>query len=97
MPKTRPSSSATTGAPPCRHRPRTRGCCAAPFAWLGRRGNVFCVDYSVGARAQARTFGRPHAHMKLAALRWPERSLVFDDGSTHATTGFMRPALAVAA
>lgn len=70
---------------------------AAPFAWLGRRGNVFCVDYSVGARAQARTFGRPHAHMKLAALRWPERSLVFDDGSTHATTGFMRPTLAVAA
>lgn len=65
-----------------------------PFAWHGRRGNVFCVDYSVGARAQARTFNRPHAHMKLAALRWPERTLVFDDGSTHDTNAFMQSAQA---
>lgn len=69
----------------------------APYAWHGMRGNVFCVDYSVGARAQARTFDRPHAHMKLAALRWPERTLVFDDGSHHDTTGFMQASLAVAA
>lgn len=60
----------------------------SPYAWHGQRGNVFCVDYSAGARAQARTFNRPHAHMKLAALRWPERTLMLDDGSTHATTGF---------
>ncbi len=62
----------------------------SPYAWHGQHGNVFCVDYSVGARAQARTFSRPHAHMKLAALRWPERTLVFDDGSTHTTTGFQQ-------
>lgn len=61
----------------------------APYAWHGQHGNVFCVDYSVGARAQARTFGRPYAHMKLAALRWPERTLVFDDGSSHVTTDFL--------
>lgn len=69
----------------------------APFAWHGKLGNVFCVDYSVGARAQARTHGRTCTHMKLAALRWPERSLMLDDGSTHATTGFLQPALARAA
>lgn len=66
----------------------------SPYAWHGKLGNVFCVDYSVGARAQARTFGRPHAHMKLAALRWPEQTLVFDDGSSHPTTGFMQAKLA---
>lgn len=62
----------------------------SPYAWHGQHGNVFCVDYSAGARAQARTFDRPHDHMKLAALRWPERTLVFDDGSTHSTTGFQQ-------
>lgn len=66
----------------------------APMAWHGQRGNVFCVDYSVGARAQARTFNRPQQHLKLAALRWPERSVMFDDGQTMATSGFMQPALA---
>lgn len=59
-----------------------------PFAWHGARANVFCVDYSVGARAQARHSGRDLADLRLAALRWPERELVFDDGSVHATTGF---------
>lgn len=61
-----------------------------PLAWHGVRANVFCVDYSVGARAQARKAQRSTTHMRLAALRWPERELVFDDGSTHATTGFMQ-------
>lgn len=69
----------------------------SPYAWHGLHSNVFCVDYSVGARAQARTFNRPNAHMKLAALRWPERTLVFDDGSIHATTGFMPSHIASAA
>ena len=69
----------------------------SPYAWHGKLGNVFCVDYSVGARAQAMTLERPHDHMKLAALRWPERSLVFHDGSTHETTGFLQQALPKAA
>ena len=35
------------------------------------------------------------AQCKLAALRWPERVLQFDDGSSHATAGFQAPAAAV--
>lgn len=61
----------------------------APFAWHGQRGNAFCVDYCVGARWAARKKGAPvNAHYKLAALRWPERTLGFDDGSVVATSGF---------
>ncbi|MDD2711911.1 MAG: metallophosphoesterase [Simplicispira sp.] len=60
-----------------------------PFAWHGQHRNVFCVDYSVGARWAARKAGEPvDTHYKLAALRWPERTLVFDDGSTVATSDF---------
>ncbi len=62
---------------------------APPFAWHGQQRNVFCVDYSVGARWAARKAGMPvDAQCKLAALRWPERTLVFDDGASVATTGF---------
>ncbi len=61
----------------------------APFAWHGQQRNAFCIDYSVGARWSARKNGHPvHAHYKLAALRWPERTLVFDDGSVAQTTAF---------
>ena len=48
--------------------------------WTGPRGNVFCVDYSVGRRFVERDQGRTAAFEGgLAALRWPERVLVFDD------------------
>lgn len=64
-----------------------------PLAWLGARGNVFCVDYSVGARWAARRNGEdPGRRFKLAALRWPERRLMFDDGVQRATQGFGQPA-----
>ena len=60
-----------------------------PERWLGRRGNVFCVDFSVGARWAARRAGQPPRHdFKLAALQWPERLLRFDDGSVLPTQGF---------
>lgn len=60
-----------------------------PFAWHGLRRNVFCVDYSVGGRWRARKAGAPlDPQYQLAALRWPERTLVFEDGATVATTGF---------
>ncbi|GAB2458854.1 hypothetical protein GCM10027082_06900 [Comamonas humi] len=60
-----------------------------PFAWHGKRRNVFCVDYSVGARWTARLAGRaPEQDFKLAALRWPERQLMFDDGLLVDTTDF---------
>ena len=69
-----------------------------PLAWLGARGNVFCVDYSVGARWAARRNGEdPARRFKLAALRWPERTLVFDDGVQLATEGFGAPGKAQAA
>ncbi len=61
-----------------------------PFAWHGQRRNVFCVDYSAGARAQARKNERPTEGMRLAALRWPERTVMLDDGQQHATQGFMQ-------
>jgi hypothetical protein len=62
----------------------------APFAWGGPRGNVLCVDYSVGRRFVERWGGSAGPFVGgLAALRWPERVLVFDDvdGATP-TTGF---------
>jgi hypothetical protein len=58
----------------------------APNAWHGKNKNVFCVDYSVGARFLERknkvkegTYGR------LGALRWPEKELYFEDGSCFKT------------
>lgn len=60
-----------------------------PLSWHGLRGNVFCVDYSVGARWLARLRGEdPTQRFKLAALRWPERTLVFDDGVQADSEGF---------
>lgn len=65
-----------------------------PFGWAGPRRNVFCVDYSVGRRFVERhrdpTAGRARPfHGGLAALRWPERTLVFDDRPDPVpTTGF---------
>jgi len=49
--------------------------------WLGARGNVFCVDFAVGARYKERVPGRETVfECRLAAVQWPERRLVFDDG-----------------
>ncbi len=60
-----------------------------PTHWLGARGNVFCVDFSVGGRFQERSAGKsPGASTKLAALQWPERTLVLDTGERVATGGF---------
>jgi len=56
-----------------------------PQHWMGKKNNVYCVDFSVGARATARIDGKPEDHHKLAALRWPEKEVVFDDGETRQT------------
>lgn len=55
-----------------------------PISWHGRHHNVFCVDYSVGARWRDRQAERDTAEsrFKLAALQWPENRLVFDSGET---------------
>lgn len=64
------------------------------FGWTGPRGNVFCVDYSVGRRflerqQQARRGVREPFRGGLGALRWPERVVVFDDRDVvFPTTGF---------
>lgn len=52
-----------------------------PTDWHGSHRQAFCVDYSVGARwneRQQKTTGA--SRFRLAALLWPERELVFDDG-----------------
>jgi len=53
----------------------------AVHQWFGARGNVFCVDFAVGARYKERVNGANTGfECRLAAVQWPERRLVFDDG-----------------
>jgi hypothetical protein len=60
-----------------------------PAAWHGLRKNVFCVDFSVGGRWHERQAKTPLGLIyKLAAMRWPERELVFDTGERMMTTEF---------
>jgi hypothetical protein len=60
-----------------------------PFDWHGQLDNVFCVDFSAGGRWLERKSGAVVGHdFKLAALRWPEKVLQFDDGHVQATQGF---------
>jgi hypothetical protein len=56
--------------------------------WLGPQRNVFCVDYSVGARFRERRDGHdPGTFTTLAALRWPERELVTETGRRFPASG----------
>jgi hypothetical protein len=52
-------------------------------AWMGKRKNVYCVDYSVGQlHAERRRDTAPGAFQgKLAALRFPEWEVHHDDGT----------------
>lgn len=63
----------------------------APLAWMGPRHNVFCIDFSAGARYAERRRDRaaPRFSTALAALRWPECELVADNGERCATQGFV--------
>jgi len=47
-----------------------------PKEWLGARKNVYCVDFSVGARGS--NFSSDVC--RLAAVRWPEATVMFDNG-----------------
>lgn len=51
-------------------------------SWHGRDHKVFCTDYSVGARWRERKASNRAGNLRfrLAALRWPECSLIFDNG-----------------
>jgi hypothetical protein len=57
--------------------------------WHGACGQVFCVDFSVGGRFVERQQGRQNGFDgRLAALRWPERSVFFDNGERCGTEGY---------
>ncbi|MBF0803505.1 MULTISPECIES: metallophosphoesterase [Neisseria] len=60
---------------------------AAGNAWHGAKRNVFCTDFSAGARWRDRKQGIPPAQsqFRLAAMCWPERVLVFDNGDIEQT------------
>lgn len=50
-------------------------------AWHGKHHNVFCIDYSAGARWRNRKENRCVAsRFRLGALQWPEMQVVFDSG-----------------
>ena len=51
--------------------------------WMGRRKNVYCVDYSVGQlhAERRRDLDAGEFHGKLAALRYPEWEVHHDDGT----------------
>jgi hypothetical protein len=51
-----------------------------PHHWMGKRKNLYCVDFSVGARAGQRAANEPLAVCKLAAVRVPEWEVMHDDG-----------------
>jgi hypothetical protein len=51
-----------------------------PHEWMGQRQNVYCVDFSVGARAEQRASGADLLACRLAALRVPEWCVTHDDG-----------------
>lgn len=47
---------------------------------MAEHHRAFCLDFSVGARFKERHLGRENGpfHGRLAAMRWPERELVYD-------------------
>ena len=51
-----------------------------PGAWLGPKHNVYCVDFSVGARFLERQRHATQFDTRLGALRWPECQLVLETG-----------------
>lgn len=53
-----------------------------PTAWHGLHRQAYCIDYSVGARWNERHQAQnaDASRYRLAALMWPERELLFDDG-----------------
>jgi len=49
-----------------------------PDQWAGPNKNLFCVDFSVGGRYRERRRNVASFTTRLAAVRWPEREIVFD-------------------
>ncbi|MBV6274244.1 metallophosphoesterase [Alcaligenaceae bacterium CGII-47] len=61
-------------------------------SWHGRDHQVFCTDYSVGARWRERIASgvAGNTRFRLAALRWPECTLIFDNGDQMKTQNIPR-------
>ncbi|HLN30096.1 MAG TPA: metallophosphoesterase [Gemmataceae bacterium] len=57
---------------------------ASPLGQPHGRGRALCIDYAVGKRWTERGQAAPGTafKFKLAAARFPEKTLLFDDGST---------------
>ena len=51
-----------------------------PHHWMGKKKNIYCVDFSVGLRHKANAENSPESMGRLAALRWPEKLVMYDDG-----------------
>lgn len=56
--------------------------------WHGANKNVFCVDFSVGGRFKERNQNKTGENTNLVALRWPEKTLMFENGSIVNTINF---------
>ena len=57
-----------------------------PDHWYGAPGtrpSAYCVDFSVGSRFDKRAQGQTdHSECRLGAVRWPEATVMFDDGES---------------
>jgi len=63
-----------------------------PLSWHGNNNKVFCVDYSVGARWRDRKHGisNENSRYHLAALQWPENTVVLDSGKRYPLSPLIR-------
>ena len=52
-----------------------------PHHWMGKRQNVYCVDFSVGGRYAQRAAEEPEHLCSLAAVRVPEWEVMHDNGT----------------
>lgn len=60
-----------------------------PVSWHGVKNNVFCVDFSVGARFLERNKNsKLGKETQLVALRWPENQLILESGQAISTKNF---------
>ena len=58
--------------------------------WFGAKKNVYCVDFSIGARWRDRRLGvtAEASQYHLAALRWPEQTIMLETGEVFDTLSF---------
>ena len=61
-----------------------------PNYWLGKKKNVFCIDFSIGAMWKTRLPQSPFSpeQFRLCAFRLPERVLIFHNGEKVETMVF---------